>query len=161
MNVTGQRLAEALADEVASMELLAEILQRENLALIDRDSEVLQQVTADKNHALKVQSQKNALRRSISDPLTADIEGEQQALEVVFQQFSNGDELIALLRRFKDIAAECQQVNRSNGRLIARQQQHTQEALAVLQRTDGSADPTYSQRGPAGNTPSKRILGTA
>lgn len=160
MNGSGQNLADALAQEVVCLEQLSDILVRERKALVERDPAALEQVTADKSRCLENQARANRLRRAISDPLLSGADVQEANLDTVFARFENYQQLTELHRRFRDVADDCQQLNRGNGRLIARQQQHTRDALKVLQRSD-TQGPTYSPRGPAGDNPSKRILGTA
>tara|TARA_R110002110_G_scaffold405241_1_gene624181 strand:- start:15378 stop:15863 length:486 start_codon:yes stop_codon:yes gene_type:complete len=151
-------LKQLLQNELEALRRLADVLQQEQQALLDNDVPAIEVATREKNDALAQQAD-GAARRA--DALaTLGFVAERQTLRSFLERAADADELLALQGALNDLAAQCHEDNRNNGRLIAQRQQQSQGALKVLRQMDGAA-PTYSGSGDAVESGASRLLGKA
>ena len=141
-----QHLADLFDLEMACLRELRDILALERSALLAGDIPALEEVTGRKGEILERQSTAAQQRRTW-------LAGEGQALP----------EAAAAQRKqaLQELAQQCHEANRDNGRVIARKQQHTAAALGILRQSDAAGSATYSGAGSAVDAGSSRLLGKA
>jgi flagellar biosynthesis/type III secretory pathway chaperone len=154
----GAQLASLLAREIECVEQLREVLDRERLALLEADAPALEQVTREKNRVLGNQVEATRLRLEYIEQSGLAASGEP--MDTFIAASDNGQELAECRQQLQELARQCHEANRNNGRMIARKQQHTLGALGILRQSE-TASPTYSGVGGALDNRSSRLLGKA
>lgn len=144
--VTGAEFAANLQIERAAAKALAEILQAEQDALIEGRIERLEALAPDKAHRVRQLAELAAQRnRSLAArSLSPDIKGMQAWLA----EDDAGAKAASAWRDLLQLAQTAQQLNRTNGEIIALRLKHNQQALAALQSAAGAT----SLYGPHGQT---------
>lgn len=154
----GQQLAALFDRELVCLRQLRDVLGREQQALLEVDVLALEQATREKNQVLVEQVELARQRQEFSD--RAGISDDNDALQAFFSGCENRAELVECRTALQALARQCHEANRSNGRMIAQKQQHTQGALGILRQVEPAA-PTYSGDGDAQGGRSSRLLGKA
>lgn len=152
-----QQLASLLARELTSLQGLHELLDQEYTALVNADVGALEQITPKKNQALAEQAVLTQSRRDFAAQSAA---GAGATLEQLIASVDNPEELSTALARLTALARQCQEANRTNGRLILQKQQQARGALEIIRQTENSS-PTYSGLGKTTETQDSRSLGKA
>ena len=147
-----QQLVDLFDLELGCLRELRDVLALERAALLDRDIPALEEVTSRKTLILERHSEAAKQRREwlaragqaqpgSPDAVSADVNLRRQEL--------------------RELARQCHEANRNNGRVIARKQQHTTAALGILRQSDAAVPATYSVAGSTVDTSSSRLLGKA
>lgn len=162
------QLASLLAREVDCLERLHATLKQEHLALthanveidshVDTAVENLEKNTQTKNATMAEQADLAAQRGQFL--LAHNYENSNAGLLKCIAESNDAPALENSLQALGALAAECQQQNRENGRLIMQKQQQTQGALNILRQNDGGGA-TYSGKGIAATRDDSRTLGKA
>lgn len=153
-----QQLRALLDQEVENLQSLLDILTREYDSLARSDVASLEQGTALKNQALSIQAGLASKRHHLVTTHLGS-HSDKQLSEYVAR--SGDASLQAAFSRLSELAEQCHDKNRSNGRLIAQKQAQTRGALDILRHTDSSSA-TYSHSGKAATSEkSGRSLGKA
>tara|TARA_B100001540_G_scaffold314303_2_gene338965 strand:+ start:2464 stop:2937 length:474 start_codon:yes stop_codon:yes gene_type:complete len=138
-----QQLRALLDQEVENLQSLLEILTREYDSLARSDVAALEQGTALKNQALSIQAGLASKRHHL---LSTHLGGHSDKQLADYVAGSGDAALQAAFARLSELAEQCHDNNRSNGRLIAQKQAQTRGALDILRHTD-STGATYSHAG--------------
>lgn len=134
-----------LADELASLNQLADALTQEHGALLGNDTEALDAALAHKNACLLQQQTVTSAREALLPGNLTD-----HALNPSQQE---------LVDQLHTLSEQCRHVNVSNGALIARKQQLMRTTLDVLRQQD-PVPATYSDNGDTQEDHSSRSLGS-
>jgi len=153
-----QKLTSLLNSEVACLQLLLDTLNREFDALTNSDIDTLEQVTQNKNNALAKQAEATLARQHFVD--VTPHENTDKGLQQLIVGYKNQNSLSATIGQLRSLAEQCQNTNRTNGRLILQKQQHTRNALDILRQADSSPS-TYSVQGGTITGSESRSLGKA
>ena len=153
-----QQLTLLLNSEVTSLQVLLDTLDREFDALTSSDVDALEQVTLDKNNALAKQAEATISRQHF---VTATAhENTDKGLQQLIASYQNQTKLSTTISQLRSLAEQCQNINRTNGRLILQKQQHTRNALDILRQADSNLS-TYSDQGDTIASGESRSLGKA
>ncbi len=152
------QLSTLLDREIDCLQHLLDILQREFQALTSADIQTLETVTTTKNEALAAQAELTRLRAALV--VNASFPDSLEGLQRFIAGCDDAETLLASLETMNNLAQQCQQSNRENGRLISQRQHQARGALDVLRQTEHNA-PTYSDHGKSTSTESSRSLGKA
>lgn len=151
MTFSSDTAAEAHLADLFDLELgclgeLRDILAQERAALLAGDIPALEEITCRKGEILERQSG-----------------AAQQRREWLATAGHALPEAAAAQRKqaLQELAQQCHEANRDNGRVIARKQQHTVAALGILRQSDAAGSTTYSGAGSAVDASSSRLLGKA
>ncbi|MDX1734285.1 MAG: flagellar protein FlgN [Halioglobus sp.] len=154
-----EQLQALLDQEIENLQTLLGILHREHDALVNADVDAIERITQSKNQALTAQAELTRSRRHLVQ--TAWGSDTDESLEQYIASFDD-QSLWHSFSRLSALAMQCNDSNRTNGRLIAHKQQQTRDALDILRRTDSAATTTYSHSGrAAGSEQAGRTLGKA
>lgn len=147
----GAALAAALAEELDRLQALQEALAEEREALLGREPADVEAAVARKAQRLDAfrTAQDARLAATAGEPLGA-------AIEARDQRAANR----AARERLLTLGSACEALNRDNGRLIARLQTHTREALAVLRNSDAGPR-LYAIDGSRDDASDRQSLGKA
>ncbi|MFZ6644205.1 flagella synthesis protein FlgN [Undibacterium sp. TJN25] len=154
MNTTITSLHQCLEEEVKAMASLAELLEKEQAALVDGKVEDLSKVTVNKVRVITDISEleKIRARQLMTLGFKADKEGMQAWLKQVPAESDTGRCWTKLL----EITSKANENNRTNGILINKHMNYTQSALKILQQNDPVAGSLY---GPSGHTTINKTSG--
>jgi flagellar biosynthesis/type III secretory pathway chaperone len=153
-----QQLLSILNQETSGLRQLLAALEQEHSALLAADIEAIETATGVKNQALEEHSKTTNTRRLHVEKNTSDPSDE--SLRQWVESTGERSELTLAFARLVQLAQECQESNRNNGRLIATRQRQAQGALNIIRQTD-TLPPTYSGQGKAAPSTSTRSLGKA
>lgn len=146
MNLTTTSLLECLQEEMKAMRSLAELLEKEQAALVNGKVEDLAQLTVNKAGVLNNISalEKVRNRHLLNLGFSADVAGMKSWLQQVPAESETGRLWAELLA----MTAKANENNRTNGILINRHMNVTQSALKILQPNAPGAGSLY---GPSGH----------
>lgn len=153
-----QQLLSILNQETSGLQQLLVALKQEHNALLAADIEAIETTTVTKNQALEAYSKTTNTRRLHVAKHTSDPSDE--SLRQWVDRTENNSELVVAFSLLVQLAQECQESNRNNGRLIATRQEQARGALNIIRQTD-TLPPTYSGQGKAAPSSSTRTLGRA
>ncbi|MFZ6658171.1 flagella synthesis protein FlgN [Undibacterium sp. TJN19] len=162
MNATSSGHAvieQCIQEEVNTMSSLAELLKKEQSALVESDVSLLNEYIQSKGQLVSKMSELERKRNTCLVELgyKADIEGMRAYLE----HAGNVSTLAGYWEKLLQISQQAKEVNRTNGTLINRRLSINQATLNVLQQNN----PAGSMYGPNGqstikNTPGKGYIAT-
>lgn len=153
-----QQLSLLLNSEVTSLQTLLDTLNREFDALTGSDVDALEQVTLDKNNALAKQAEATLSRQHFVTASAHD--NTDVGLQQLIASHQNQQPLSNMLSQLRSLTEQCQNINRTNGRLILQKHQHTRNALDILRQADSNPS-TYSDQGDTIASGESRSLGKA
>ena len=153
-----QQFTTLLNNELSCLKTLLDTLEREFQVLNTSDVAALEQVTQEKNNALANQATATLSRQNFVT--AADCENTNQGLQQLISSYQNQQALTASIDQLHSMAEQCQNANRTNGRLISQKQQQTRNVLDILRQAD-SKPSTYSGQGDTVTPTEGRILGKA
>lgn len=152
-------IEQCLREEVTTMASLADLLKKEQAALIESDVSQLNDYTQSKGQLVGKMSELEKMRNGYLNVLgyNADIEGMQAYL----QQAGNAQEAARAWDALLQLSLQAKEDNRTNGLLINRRLSQNQATLNVLQQNN----PAGSMYGPNGqstikSTPGKGYIAT-
>jgi len=154
----GQQLSSLLHRETKVLNHLHYVLEQEYKALSDTDIEAVESATSAKNLALADQTDATISRQNFAAQSCGDKTDE--GMRRLIANCDNHNELERLFSDLLQLATQCHDANRINGRLIMKKQQQAQRAINIVRQTDNNL-PTYSGQGKATITPSARSFGKA
>ncbi|MNO92105.1 FlgN protein [compost metagenome] len=136
-------LLQLIEHDIAPMEELLDLLQKEAVALHGRDMPLLEQILARKQSLIILLEQHGQRRSQLltSLGLTADRAG----VQAVAAQSPHGDLMLRHLDMLSALMDNCQQVNETNGRIIQVQQHVTANQMRILM--GGESPSLYDSRG--------------
>ncbi|HTD05374.1 flagellar protein FlgN [Undibacterium sp.] len=154
MNLTTTSLLECLQEETKAMTSLAELLEKEQAALVNGKVEELAQTTVNKTRVISDISALEKLRNKylLSQGFADDAAGMRSWL----QQVPAESETAKCWTELLAITAKANEKNRTNGILINRHMSVTQSALKILQQNDPAAGSFY---GPSGHATLNKTSG--
>lgn len=162
MNATSSRHAaieQCLQEEVSIMSSLAELLKKEQSALVDSDITQLNDHTQSKGRLVSKMSELEKKRNSLLAQLgfNADIEGMQAYLKDADDGHKTSQYWDILLQ----LSLQAKEDNRTNGLLINRRLSQNQATLSVLQQNNPSGT-LYGPNGQSSvkSTPGKGYIAT-
>lgn len=147
-----QQLAGLFESELDCLRELRDILALERAALLDRDIPALEEVTGRKVRILERHSDAARQRREWLARTGQELPGSPDAVSA---------DVNLRTQELQELAQQCHEANRNNGRVIARKQQHAAAALGILRQSDAAVPATYSGAGNTVDTSSSRLLGKA
>ncbi|MEH6616199.1 MAG: flagellar protein FlgN [Porticoccus sp.] len=154
----GQQLASLLNHEIACLEQLLAILDREFESLTSSDISAIEAATNDKNLALARQGKSTLTRQQFVT--SSSYEDSDKGLQQLITTCDNHTELATIYAQLTSLARQCHSTNRTNGRLILQKQEQTRSALNIIRQADNNPS-TYSDQGGSITNPSTRSLGKA
>ncbi|APO83645.1 MULTISPECIES: flagella synthesis protein FlgN [Pseudomonas] len=136
-------LLQLIEDDIAPMQELLDLLQKEAIALHGRDMAPLENILARKQSLIVLLEQQGLRRNNLlaSLGLTPDRAG----VEAVAAQSPNGELLLQQLDVISQLMQACQQLNETNGRIIQVQQHVTNNQIRILM--GGDSPSLYDSRG--------------
>jgi len=152
------RLAHLLGQEASCLKDLLSVLEQERESLLSGDAGTIEQITIDKNQALASQAEATQARLHLTLQLIGD--NSKAGLQQLIDSSPNSAQLDADFLNITALAEQCQELNRSNGRLISQKQQQAQGALDILRQTEDTPA-TYSGQVTATAQQKGRSLGKA
>jgi flagella synthesis protein FlgN len=153
-----QQLTSLLNSEVTCLQVLLDTLNDEFNALTSSNVDALEQITLDKNNALAKQAEATLSRQHFVTAETHD--NTDKGLQQLLSGYQTQQALSNTLLQLRSLAEQCQNLNRTNGRLILQKQQHTRNALDILRQADSNPS-TYSGQGDTITSGEGRSLGKA
>lgn len=153
-----QKLTALLNNEATCLQVLLDALNSEFNALTSSDIDTLEQITQTKNDALAKQAEATLARQHFV--ATTPHENTDKGLQQLIAGYKNQDSLSITIGKLRSLAEQCQNTNRTNGRLILKKQQHTRNALDILRQADSSPS-IYSVQGDTITGSESRSLGKA
>jgi len=155
---SGQQLSSLLNHETISLNHLRGVLEQEYEALSGPDIAAVEGAIAAKNQALANQADATMSRKNFAAQSCGDQSDE--GMRGLIASCENRSELEPVFFDLLQLAAQCHEANRINGRLIMEKQQQALRALNIVRQTDSHL-PTYSGQGKATTTPAARSFGKA
>lgn len=150
MNPLQLTLEEAIRD----CEAFAELLDREQDALLQQDMTLLQSLLEDKAPLLQALTRHDKALHSLAEQLG---KRPEQGLESFLNERSEGDAVLTY-KQFKDALVRCQNANLRNARLV-RHSQHANSHLLDLLRNQGeSSQGVYDRQGLTSRSGAQRPL---
>lgn len=142
---TADQVAQLLREEIGVYASLISVLKAEQQALTQGAVEELARLSSEKSSCVERINAIEARRQPLSDNETSRT---HLSLSELWQDLTKA-------------ATEARDLNLTNGRLINTRLQRTQDALAVVLRTNDERDPTYGPDGQATSTGGGRPLASA
>ncbi|MBK4995696.1 flagellar protein FlgN [Pseudomonas sp. S37] len=136
-------LLQLIEDDIAPLQELLDILQREAVALHGRDMAPLENILARKQSLIVLLEQQGLRRNNLLTSLG--LSPDRAGVEAVAAQSPNGELLLQQLDVISQLMQACQQVNETNGRIIQVQQHVTNNQIRILQ--GGDSPSLYDSRG--------------
>lgn len=136
-------LLQLIEDDIAPLQELLDILQREAVALHGRDMAPLENILARKQSLIVLLEQQGLRRNNLLTSLG--LSPDRAGVEAVAAQSPNGELLLQQLNVISQLMQACQQVNETNGRIIQVQQHVTNNQIRILQ--GGDSPSLYDSRG--------------
>ncbi|MBA6134320.1 MULTISPECIES: flagella synthesis protein FlgN [Pseudomonas] len=136
-------LLQLIEDDIAPLQELLELLQKEAVALHGRDMSPLESILARKQSLIVLLEQQGIRRGNLLTSLG--LSADRAGVEAVAAQSPNGALLLQQLDVISQLMQACQQVNETNGRIIQVQQHVTNNQIRILQ--GGDSPSLYNSRG--------------
>ena len=136
-------LLQLIEDDIAPLQELLDILQREAVALHGRDMAPLENILARKQSLIVLLEQQGLRRNNLLTSLG--LSPDRAGVQAVAAQSPNGELLLQQLDVISQLMQACQQVNETNGRIIQVQQHVTNNQIRILQ--GGDSPSLYDSRG--------------
>ncbi len=136
-------LLQLIEDDIAPMQELLELLQKEAIALHGRDMAPLENILARKQSLIVLLEQQGLRRNNLLASLG--LSPDRAGVEAVAAQSPNGELLLQQLDVISQLMQACQQLNETNGRIIQVQQHVTNNQIRILM--GGEAPSLYDSRG--------------
>lgn len=151
MNTTSSghtAIEQCLQEEIVTMSSLAELLKKEQSALVDSDVSLLNDYTLSKGQLLGKMSELEKKRNAFLTQLgyNADLDGMQAYL----QQAGSADNAINTANYWEQllqVSMQAKEDNKINGQLINRRLAQSQSMLSILQQGNQTASPMYGPNG--------------
>ncbi|MFT6285471.1 MAG: flagellar biosynthesis/type III secretory pathway chaperone [Alcanivorax sp.] len=153
-----EQLLSILNQEKGGLRQLLAALKQEHNALLAADIDAIEAATGVKNQALEEHSKTTNTRRLHVAKNTSDPSDE--SLRQWVESTGDSSELTLAFSGLVQLAQDCHESNRNNGRLIVARQTQARGALNIIRQTD-SLPPTYSGQGKAAPSTGSRFLGKA
>lgn len=136
-------LLQLIEDDIAPMQELLELLQKEAIALHGRDMAPLENILARKQSLIVLLEQQGLRRNNLLASLG--LSPDRAGVEAVAAQSPNGELLLQQLDVISQLMQACQQLNETNGRIIQVQQHVTNNQIRILM--GGDSPSLYDSRG--------------
>ncbi|MGA9661552.1 MAG: flagellar protein FlgN [Pseudomonas alloputida] len=136
-------LLQLIEDDIAPMQELLDLLQKESVALHGRDMAPLENILARKQSLIVLLEQQGLRRNNLLTSLG--LSADRAGVEAVAAQSPNGELILQQLDVISQLMQACQQLNETNGRIIQVQQQVTNNQIRILQ--GGDSPSLYDSRG--------------
>ena len=136
-------LLQLIEDDIAPMQELLDLLQKEAVALHGRDMAPLENILARKQSLIVLLEQQGLRRNNLLASLGPS--PDRAGVEAVAAQSPNGELLLQQLDVISQLMQACQQLNETNGRIIQVQQHVTNNQIRILM--GGDSPSLYDSRG--------------
>ena len=136
-------LLQLIEDDIAPMQELLDLLQKEAVALHGRDMAPLENILARKQSLIVLLEQQGLRRNNLLASLG--LSPDRAGVEAVAAQSPNGELLLQQLDVISQLMQACQQLNETNGRIIQVQQHVTNNQIRILM--GGDSPSLYDSRG--------------
>ncbi|MFZ6767249.1 flagella synthesis protein FlgN [Undibacterium sp. Di26W] len=138
-------IEQCLKEEVVTMSSLAELLKKEQSALVDSDVSLLNDYTQSKGQLVGKMSELEKKRNAFLTQLgyRADLDG----MKAYLQQAGRADDAGTHWDQLLQLSMQAKEDNKTNGLLINRRLAQSQAMLSVLQQGNQSASPMYGPNG--------------
>lgn len=136
-------LLQLIEDDIAPMQELLDLLQKESVALHGRDMAPLENILARKQSLIVLLEQQGLRRNNLLTSLG--LSADRAGVEAVAAQSPNGELILQQLDVISQLMQACQQLNETNGRIIQVQQHVTNNQIRILQ--GGDSPSLYDSRG--------------
>ncbi|GLO51566.1 MULTISPECIES: flagella synthesis protein FlgN [unclassified Pseudomonas] len=136
-------LLQLIEDDIAPMQELLDLLQKEAIALHGRDMAPLENILARKQSLIVLLEQQGLRRNNLLASLG--LSPDRAGVEAVAAQSPNGELLLQQLDVISQLMQACQQLNETNGRIIQVQQHVTNNQIRILM--GGDSPSLYDSRG--------------
>lgn len=136
-------LLQLIEDDIAPLQELLDLLQKEAIALHGRDMPLLEQILARKQSLIILLEQHGQRRSQLLGSLG--LSADRAGVQALAAQSAHGDTMLQRLDMLSQLMDSCQQVNQTNGRIIQVQQQTTANQIRILQ--GGDSPSLYDSRG--------------
>ena len=136
-------LLQLIEDDIAPMQELLDLLQKEAVALHGRDMAPLENILARKQSLIVLLEQQGLRRNNLLASLG--LSPDRAGVEAVAAQSPNGELLLQQLDVISQLMQACQQLNETNGRIIQVQQHVTNNQVRILM--GGDSPSLYDSRG--------------
>ncbi|MFJ7813110.1 flagella synthesis protein FlgN [Pseudomonas asiatica] len=136
-------LLQLIEDDIAPMQELLDLLQKEAIALHGRDMAPLENILARKQSLIVLLEQQGLRRNNLLASLG--LSPDRAGVEAVAAQSPNGELLLLQLDVISQLMQACQQLNETNGRIIQVQQHVTNNQIRILM--GGDSPSLYDSRG--------------
>ncbi|WP_461516027.1 flagella synthesis protein FlgN [Porticoccus sp.] len=152
-----QPLIHLLNGEIYQLKQLLHALSNEATALLCNESGSIELATNAKKHALEKQIELTMVREKAMEEVTG------YSGDDTLSQLANNTEdtrLKQLILELRELAKQCRETNQANGKLIHKQQRHTNNALNILRQRD-APPATYTNQGSTNQVCDSRTIGKA
>ncbi|MFF7064422.1 flagellar export chaperone FlgN [Pseudomonas sp. NPDC008258] len=136
-------LLQLIEDDIAPLQELLELLQKESVALHGRDMAPLESILARKQSLIVLLEQQGLRRNNLLTNLG--LSADRAGVEAVAAQSPNGELILQQLDVISQLMQACQQLNETNGRIIQVQQHVTSNQIRILM--GGDSPSLYDSRG--------------
>ncbi|MBF8668009.1 flagellar protein FlgN [Pseudomonas putida] len=136
-------LLQLIEDDIAPMQELLDLLQKEAIALHGRDMAPLESILARKQSLIVLLEQQGLRRNNLL--VSLGLSPDRAGVEAVAAQSPNGELLLQQLDVISQLMQACQQLNETNGRIIQVQQHVTDNQIRILM--GGDSPSLYDSRG--------------
>ena len=136
-------LLQLIENDIAPMQELLDLLQKEAVALHGRDMAPLENILARKQSLIVLLEQQGLRRNNLLASLG--LSPDRAGVEAVAAQSPNGELLLQQLDVISQLMQACQQLNETNGRIIQVQQHVTNNQIRILM--GGDSPSLYDSRG--------------
>ena len=146
-----------LDDETNQLKQLLQALSDEATALLSNQSSNIELATNAKKYALEKQIELTMAREKAMYEMTG-----HSGDEALNQLADNTEDayLKQLIHELAERVKQCREMNQANGKLIHKQQRHTNNALNILRQRE-APPATYSNQGSTNQVCDSRIIGKA
>ena len=136
-------LLQLIEDDIAPMQELLDLLQKESVALHGRDMAPLENILARKQSLIVLLEQQGLRRNNLLTSLG--LSADRAGVEAVAAQSPNGELILQQLDVISQLMQACQQLNETNGRIIQVQQHVTNNQIRI--HMGGDSPSLYDSRG--------------
>jgi flagella synthesis protein FlgN len=136
-------LLQLIEDDIAPMQELLDLLEKESIALHARDMALLEHIMARKQSLIVLLEQQGLRRANLLGSLG--LSADRAGVQALAAQSPNGELLMQQLDVISQLMQECQALNVSNGQLIQMQQYTTSNQIRILM--GGDSPSLYDSRG--------------
>lgn len=109
-------LLQLIEDDIAPLQELLDLLQKEAIALHGRDMPLLEQILARKQSLIILLEQHGQRRSQLLGSLG--LSADRAGVQALAAQSAHGDTMLQRLDMLSQLMDSCQQVNQTNGRII-------------------------------------------